>query len=338
MAHRLMSATRYLLRSLWLSGIFLMPMMLPSVMAESCADARVISYFGYQHAIELCNSDFRVVLCPEVGGRILEYSYRGTNVLFLSVEDKEWRPGASPPSSAGRFDIGPELTIPEHLVLWSGTWTGEITGPRSARMTSQPDSATGVQLVREFELSPTSSQLRCRQTIVNVSDAAREWCHWSRTFVAGGGICLIPATRPSRFPVGYVMYEEGGLINFRPDDPRIRLRHGVFEILGAPRKPKLGFDSAAGLMAYLAPGNLLFVKRFTVDRDRVYNEAAGLTISVWYPERDMVELEPIGPREHLLPGESASFTEEWWLAPFPFPAAPESLNTAEVRKVMDQLQ
>jgi hypothetical protein len=33
-----------------------------------------------------------------------------------------------------------------------------------------------------------------------------------------------------------------------------------------------------------------------------------------------VELEPIGPRERLAPGEVASFTERWSLSAFPFPA------------------
>ncbi len=53
------------------------------------------------------------------------------------------------------------------------------------------------------------------------------------------------------------------------------------------------------------------MKRFPVDAKRAYNEVAGLTISVWYPDDAMVELEPIGPAEHLEPGQSASFTETW---------------------------
>ena len=67
------------------------------------------------------------------------------------------------------------------------------------------------------------------------------------------------------------------------------------------------------------PNNTLFVKRFATFTDRVYNEAAGLTISVWYPTGARIELEPIGPRERLQPNESASFTEDWWLLPFPYP-------------------
>jgi hypothetical protein len=82
------------------------------------------------------------------------------------------------------------------------------------------------------------------------------------------------------------------------------------------------------------PDNQLFVKRFPADPDRVYNEAAGLTISVWYPQGKMVELEPIGPRERLLPGAVAEFTETWSVAECPYPAAGESLDLARIRQLV----
>jgi hypothetical protein len=122
------------------------------------------------------------------------------------------------------------------------------------------------------------------------------------------------------------MYEEGAVINVRAADDRIRLRDGFLEILGPPRKPKLGFDTYAGWLGYAMPGDTLFVKRFKTYPDRVYNEAAGLTLSVWYPPGRQIELEPIGPRERLRPGESASFTEEWWLLPHPFPKPGQQLD------------
>ena len=298
---------------------------------------KFITYFGYTSAIELTNSSVKVVLCPEVGGRVLEYSLKGKNSLYLSDAEKSWRPGDPPQGSAGRFDIGPELVIPQRKILWSGAWKGEIIGPRHARLTSPDDSSTGTRLVRDFVLDASNTKLSCTQTIHNISNSTTEWCHWSRTFAVGKGICLIPLTQPSRFPNSYVMYEEGSLINMKPEDPNIRVRDGFVEILKAPRKPKLGFDSYAGAIAYLAPNDLLFLKRFQTFPDRVYNEAAGLTVSVWYPDGDMIELEPIGPRERLQPGKSASFTEEWWLADMKYPENSEADLNA-LKAVMEQLK
>jgi hypothetical protein len=132
------------------------------------------------------------------------------------------------------------------------------------------------------------------------------------------------------------MYEEGAIINVRNTDAQIRERDGCLEILAPPRKPKLGFDTYAGWLAYVMPNNTMFVKRFATYPDRVYNEAAGLTLSVWYPTGPRIELEPIGPRERLKWGESASFTEDWWLLAHPFPKKGEQLDLKALREQVEK--
>jgi len=302
--------------------------------------ARVVESHGYTKAIELTIGDARAVLCPEAGGRVLEFSRGGKDAMWFDPEEAKLKPGQGERSSAGRFDFGPELTTPSHPKLWSGEWTGEITGECSARLTSQKDEASGVQLIRDFELTNKAGvpRLDCKQTIVNISREPKEYCHWGRSFSPGGGICLIPLAGKSRFPSKYAMYEEGATINVRPTDEQIRERDGFLEILAPPRKPKLGFDSQAGWLAYAMPGGTLFVKRFAVHPDRVYSEAAGLTISVWYPPGARIELEPIGPRERLAPGEKASFTEEWLLLEHPYPTPGEKIDLAKLRQQVEAIQ
>ena len=308
------------------------------LLATQLLAAETINYLGYPNCIELKNETTRVVLCPHSGGRVLVYARNGENGLYLEEEEtsKPYVPGERVSMSAGRFDIGPEKVIPRRNLLWSGQWTGEITGERSARLTSQEDGGTGTQLVREFVLADEGTHLVCTQTIINISNDVTEWCHWSRTFARGNGICVIPLTPRSRFPNNYVMYQGGDLINLRPVDPNIQTRDGFLEITGVPHHPKLGMDSQAGWFAYLMRNDLCFVKRFKVYPDRVYNEVAGLTISIWYPEDRRVELEPIGPRERLKPGESASFSEHWWLLPYKFPGNAEPVDLPKLAKLVDR--
>lgn len=309
-----------------------------AVGAAEADGAKVVRFYGYDDCIQLENATTRVTLCPAAGGRVLEYSVDGKPGIYLPAGEEGWVYEPGKPAGemmAGRFDIGPEQTIPKHPQLWMGRWTGEVTGARSARLTSQPDEPTGVQLIRDFELDATSTRLSCRQTIKNVSQKTREYCHWSRTFALGGGICIIPLTEPSRFPHSYVMYERGSAINSHPHDPKIRFRDGFLEITGAPKFPKLGMDSYAGWLAYVAKNDLMFVKRFPTFPDRVYNEVAGLTISIWYPDGPMCELEPIGPRERLAPGEEASFTETWWLLRREYPRDGQQLP---LREIADQVE
>lgn len=329
-------------------------MVLAAVSAVAAEDGvKVIRYHNYD-AYELTgrshiNGAIRVVVGPQAGGRVLEMEVAGKQALYFDEREKEWQPGAKTPLSAGRFDYGPELTVAPHPTIWSGDWTGEIPGPLRVKLTSPRDEAAGVQLEREFRIAGVTfwpegaisgyigetdyPMLICRQTIINISDKPIEVCHWGRSFSPGGGIALVWLDdRPSRFPSKYVMYEDSAVINVRNTDEKIRERDGFLEILGPPRKPKLGFDSCAGWLGYLMPNDTLFVKRFQTYPDRVYNEAAGITLSIWYPEGPRIELEPIGPRERLLPGGRAWFDEIWSLHSFPFPKAGEAVDLVRLRE------
>lgn len=290
--------------------------------------ARAVASHGYSQAVELKLGKTRAVLCPQAGGRVLKFSANGTDAMWFDDAEKNWKPGKPGPITAGRFDYGPELTVAAHPKAWAGGWTAEITKANTAKLTSPADDG-GIQLTREFRLVAHGDQvgLSCKQTMTNVSKEVREVCHWGRSFSPGGGICVVPlGDRPSRFPSKYALYEDGAVINVRAKDHNIRERDGFLEILAPPRKPKLGFDTYAGWLAYALPNDTLFVKRFPTFPDRVYNEAAGLTLSVWYPTGARIELEPIGPRERLKPGEAASFTEDWWLLSHPFPKKGQQLD------------
>ena len=310
---------------------------LTSNVAISYEGASVVSYYGYDDCIELTNGDTRVVLCPAAGGRVLEYSRSGKNMMYLPSGDEGWRAGPNSPRgtmNAGRFDIGPEMIRKRGRVLWEGRWEGEIIGDRHARLVSQFDSESGVRLVRDFELHESSTRFRCTQTIRNESDQQVSLCHWSRTFAIGGGIAIVPRQGNRRFPHGHVIYKSGKDIITRPSDPNIEFDESSVIIYGPPEYPKLGFDSYADWMAYLAPNDQMFVKRFKTYPDRAYNELLGLTSSVWYPESDRVELEPIGPAENLEPGEEGSFSEEWYLIEHAFPKDRSDVEFQEIaRKV-----
>lgn len=300
----------------------LVTLLMAGTLAAEEPTARVVTYHAYTQAIELKQGKTRVVLCPQAGGRVLEFSVDGVNAMYFDKAEKNWQPGKPGSISAGRFDYGPELVVPAHPNTWGGEWSAEITKANTVKLTSPREEAAGIQLVREFRLVPHDSRvgLSCKQTMANISKETRDVCHWGRSFSPGGGICVIPlGDRPSRFPSKYAMYEDSAIINVKATDERIRVRDGFLEILAPPRKPKLGFDTYAGWLAYVQPNDALFVKRFPAFPDRVYNEAAGLTLSVWYPTGPRIELEPIGPRERLKPGESATFAEEWWLLSHPFP-------------------
>ena len=301
----------------------------------------LIDYAGYTDCVFLENDTTRTVLGPHMGGRVLEYAYQGENILMLDPRQDGWTytPGERQRfgPSGGRFDVGPEKTMTPHPHLWFGAWTAEVTGKFSGKMTSTADAVSGLQLEREFTLAPDSTQLASKQTIHNISDREIRCCHWSRTFGLGHGICVVPLSAYSKFPRKYILYGPGPVMNFMPDDPHIRVDDEFLVMFDAPERPKLGIDSHAGWFAYLMENDLILIKQFPTFPDRVYNEMAGITISLWYLKEFVCELEPIGPMEVLSPGESASFTENWFIGEFQFPAQRDQVDARAVAKVAESI-
>jgi hypothetical protein len=284
--------------------------------------ARLITQNLYPGCIELSNNNTRVVLEPNLGGRVLIYELNGKNVLYVNPEHngRIYKSGDNFMPSAGRCDIGPEFTFPDHPLLFFGKWEGKIIGPMEAEMISQKDPVTGIQLFRRFKLSANDSYLEFTQIIKNVSNRITSCSHWSRTFVKGGGISLTPLAQNGRYPKGYLIYGPGNVMDYMPiQEPNIRVRDGILEITGTPSRPKFVMDGDAGWLAYITTENQLFIKKYKVYPERVYGEMAASTTSVYYFMDQFCEVEPLGPMETLKPGEEASFTERWFLLDYKYP-------------------
>ena len=295
--------------------------------------AAIVREAGFDGCIELTNDSTRVVLEPNVGGRVLRYQLGGVEILYQDpgLDGVLWDGKANilhPP--AGRCDIGPEYGGLPRDEIWFGRWTAEIIGPRSARMTSPKLRGSGLQLIREFQLDVASSHLRFIQIIRNQGTAPFHAFHWGRTFAVGDGIVLAPLPKLGRLPRGYALGTSPGIVEFLPPaEPNVFVRDGILNIKGPPAHPKFAFDVQPGWLAYVAPLGLLFLKTFAVYPRRAYGELAANNASIWYSSetnttlwpsrRQVVELEPIGPQEIFVPGTGSSFTENWWLLQFPFP-------------------
>jgi hypothetical protein len=310
----------------WVALFYCQTTLVATVKAEEFEGTARVSVLEYPSCIELKNASTRVVLGHDVGGRVLIYERNGVSVLYLSPKEAQWKSVTQEKSrevTAGRLDIGPELLSKRGPTIWSGTWQSEIVGPRTAKLTSQIDPQSNLQVTRVIRLAKDSSRLSITQTVTNHGPNVSRHGFWSRAFAVHGGIGIIPVTpESSRYPNLYTMHAERAQVNLKPVDPNVR-RQGDFLILAAPPAfPKLGFDSHAGWVAYLTPQNQLFVHKYPVFPDRVYAEATGMNLSLWYPEASRVpacEIEPIGPMETLQPNQQASFTVDWWLLESKFP-------------------
>jgi len=327
---------------------------LPALAAAAPLANELVDFAGYRNCLSLSNGETRVILGPHCGGRVLSYACQGTEAIPLNPaqDGYTWQPGAKTVDPyGGRLDVGPEGTLGRHTDLWLGPWQAEFARPGEATMTSGVDSNLSLQLIRTYRLDPSGSHLRVTQKIINRGDKTRRVCHWSRTFAQGNGICLVPLNPSSRFPKGYLTYGPGAVMDYSPKPhEHVRVREGCLEISGDPPFSKFMLDTEPGRLAYLMRNSLVFVKKWAVYPERAYAEMSAGTLSLYYypfledrqkpaAERglpiDFCELEPIGPMEILQPGQSASFSEDWWLLPYAFPAEGQDVDVAAVVKLMD---
>ncbi|WP_165933512.1 family 43 glycosylhydrolase [Arundinibacter roseus] len=302
---------------------------------------RFMSTHGYENCLEIKNEKVRVVIEPNLGGRVLIYEIAGKNIMYVDTTQNGWtleKNGFTQPS-AGRFDIGPEAVTPKRNTTWAGAWKPEIIDNKTVRITSKKDSVAGIQMVREFRLEANSTQLSCTQLVKNISNEEISGNHWGRTFAVGGGIALVPKNPKSRYPKGYCIYRPPfNGIDFKPAaEPNVNVKENIIEIKNTPSQPKFVMDNVEGWLAYAAPNDLLFIKKYPIYPNRVYGEVTAATSSIWYYKDTMVEIEPIGPLEVLKPNESFSFTEDWWLTEYDFPGD-RNLNIAKIKQIIEVLK
>lgn len=307
--------------------------------------AKLISTHGYDNCIELSNAACRVILEPNLGGRVLLYEIEGKNVLYvdpkqngLKFTNQELESASNIQPCAGRFCVGPEKIFQMPKVFWLGHWDAKIIGNLKARMTSQVDKTTKLQLIRDFELNSKTSELKITQTIKNFGVKPQKLCFWSRTFAAGGGICIVPISNPNRFPNGYIEYGDGDVMQFAPEsDKNIKIVDNHLLILGLKKASKFVFDSDKGWMGYITKDNLLFVKTYLYKKNYEYGEMTTAPLSIFYKTDILAELEPIGPWEWIKPNGKSSFSETWHLLPSKYPENKE-VDITDMESIVNNLK
>ncbi len=267
-------------------------------------------------AFSIWNSEVRVGLVPEVGGRILEYAFGGENILYqppglegqtLETRKREFSGGGY------QCDIGPEIRgIPEHANLWLGNYAWSLRPGSAIELTSRRE--LGIQLSKEFIFDPDSGDLGITQRMKNVSALPVSYCLWDRTVCRGGGFAFFPLSTDSRFPARWSIRRtvDGRFVydGKSPASTNVQILNGILIAKTKGEATKIGADSRAEWIAYVR-GRLLFIKYFPWDKKGSYTDG-GNTVELYW-DQETAELEPLSPEVKLAPGQSCVFPEKWAL-------------------------
>lgn len=270
--------------------------------------------------LEAPEAGVRAMLAPPAGGRILEYSLNGQNVIFENADGRGKTMLTHPKGFwAGGYniDIGPEDRPPSHPTLWNGIYSWETARGNAIRLTSQKDPTLGLTMIKEVRFDPRTGSIHLKQVLRNDSDKEHAYCLWDRTLVRPGGFAFFPLNPKSRFPARWALgkrlaptqWEYNGV---DPSHPNMKAFGDVVVARCSGKEAKLGADSDGGWVAY-ALGKILFVKHYPFYPGRTYPDS-GLSVEVYFSDR-IGELEPLSPEATLKPGEEYVFPEIWTLTP-----------------------
>lgn len=285
----------------------------------------------------LDNGILRIGVLPVAGGRILSVGFRGQETLWRNADliDDALQPvrgHAVEPTSGSMADwhnYGGDKTWPAPQG-WSGPqeWAGPPdpvldSGAYSWRkrehetgitieLTSGDDPRTGLRIARELTLRDGEASYELSLRAQNTSERTVSWALWNVTQRRAG--------EPGRGGV-WVGVEPGELelVELVPGTG-VPAAERSADIVHVPHQDvvgKLGFPTAAGWLAHAAHGSTT-TQAFRVDRDLPYPDG-GSRVEVWMehpldaplehlgglqPSARIVEIEVLGPRAELDPGQS----------------------------------
>ena len=268
-------------------------------------------FAGYD-CVKLENDLLALWITRSVGPRVIGLALQGSESLFaLLPDDKVECPGLGTFSFRGghRLWYAPEDLRITYIPDDDPVGIDEV---QDGLVVTQPIQAqTGIQKSLTITLSGQDARVVIDHTLRNQGSEPIELAPWAITQLKPGGVAILPQA------TGAV--DEHGLLANRHlvlwpytqiNSPHVTWgdRYIFVEATMRDGAFKVGFPNPVGWLAYLLDGTL-FVKQAAYHPDADYFDRG--SSSECYCNPRFLELETLGPRTLLAPGEAVSHREAW---------------------------
>lgn len=259
--------------------------------------------------------DVTMVIDAGRGGKITSYKLGEKELLNTSpIPNQFGSTFWTSPQKEWNWPPVPEFDSRPYVV-------SEING--HLLMASRKSAKIPMRIVKDFSVNEKAGCIVVTYSIFNEGDEARKVAPWEITRVPSKGVILFDA------PVEQIELTSGpeGSMTFKGQNG---LAWYEFDVVNQNRKVN---SDGKGWLAYSNNG-LLLLKKFQ-DIDPSQPAPAEAEIQVYVNQGDTyTELESQGAYELLQPGESLSWTVEWYLVPTSCEAAPSAALAAEVKSLV----
>ena len=286
---------------------------------QSAVSTEKIQFKGWDNCWRIANSDVELVVTADVGPRIIHCSLAGGQNLFKVFEEQAGQSGEPVWQIRGgsRIWIGPEDRIASYA---PDNAPVHVETTESGLIATAPEEEA-VRIQKQMVIRLDGPRVEIVHRVRNTGLLPVEYAVWVLTVMAPGGVAVTGfpprGTHPEQLEPSnpLVMWPFTDL-----SDPRWRFLQKYLLLRqdsSMPLPQKIGHFNSDTWGAYFLHGDL-FIKRYRADASLRYPDF-GCSFET-FTNRDMLELETMGPFRRVVPGEWIEHVEHWELRRQPAPA------------------
>jgi hypothetical protein len=285
-----------------------------------------VAYKGWKNNLQLSNGTVDLVVTLDVGPRIIRYGFVGEPNVLKEYEDQMGKTGEETWQIRGghRLWHAPEDAVRTY-VLDNAPVKFEKLGEESVRLIQSVEKLTGIQKEIDLTLNVEGTGVLLTHRLRNTGSKVVELAPWTLTVMAQGGTAIIPLPEKISHPGSLEPGEKADYRGFPPNqnlivwpftdlaDPRWRFGTRYITLTqdkNAKKPTKLGLAHKMGWVGYLNSGTL-FVKAFSYQESKTYTD--GGSNFETFTNKDMLEVETLGPLQRIAPGKAIEHVERWRL-------------------------
>jgi hypothetical protein len=276
---------------------------------------RRVNYKGWPNSYRLTNGVIELIVTTDVGPRVIRFGFVGEGNEFKEYEAQLGKRGGKSWRVYGGHRLWhapeeePRTYFPDNAPVKLERYGGGI------RLVQSVETTTGIQKELDVRLAPNHTRVEIVHRLRNTNAWSIDLAPWALTVMAQGGTAILPL--PPRGPHPENLSPSNSLTLWKytdMSDPRwcwgrkyILLRQ---DSSPSVQPQKLGAMVPNGWAAYARNGHL-FVKTFDYTKNAPYADQ-GCNFEM-FTNREMLEVESLGPLTTLAPGVAVDHVEHWWL-------------------------
>jgi len=265
----------------------------------------------------MTNGEVELVVTGDIGPRIIRYAFAGGRNLFHEFASQAGKSGESTWQNRGghRLWVAPEAPPPSPVTYALDNFSVDITLKGGAIIATPPvEREAGLQKQLVVKMAPAGSGVEVLHRITNLNPWTIELSAWALTVMAPGGVGITGLPPRGTHPEMLAPTNPLVIWAFTDlSDKRWQFTWKYVLLRQDPKSPtsqKIGSFNPETFGAYHL-GNELFVKRYRANPAQTYPDM-GASFEM-FTNREVLELETLGPLTKLAPQATVEHVERWSL-------------------------